>query len=233
MRQARLAQMGEMIAMIAHQWRQPLNNLSLANQLLISKYKKNKLDDKTMQEFSENSKKQITQMSETVDDFRNFFKEKKEKTKFCVNELIDDILNMTHHVYVNDGIDLQFIQKESLYIYGHPNELGQVLLNILNNAKDALNEQNKAYKKIFITLEKQDGYVCINIEDNAGGIPQSIQEQIYDPYFSTKDEKNGTGLGLYMAKMIIHEKFQGMLTFENTNDGAIFQIMIKDKDSVA
>jgi len=233
MQQSRLAQMGEMIAMIAHQWRQPLNNLALANQLLISRYKKNKLDDETVDYFKENSKKQISLMSSTIDDFRNFFKSEKNRENFCVNGVIDNILDMTKAIYTTSGIKIDFQAEKSYYCFGYPNDLGQVILNIINNAKDALVESENRDKKININITKQDsGEIQINIADNAGGIPESIMGKIFDPYFTTKDSKNGTGLGLYMTKMIVQEKLNAQISVKNENGGANFKILLKgDKNS--
>ena len=229
LKQSRLAQMGEMIAMIAHQWRQPLNNLSLSNQLLVSKYNKGKLNDDAMQSFKENSKKQITHMSKTIDDFRNFFRPEQKRKEFSVNEVVSDLMHITDGIYDMHCIKLEFIEDKEFFSDGYPNELGQAILNIINNAKDALLETENSEKFIKISLEHKEENILIAIEDNAGGIPQNISNSIFDPYFSTKESKNGTGLGLYMTKMIITDKFNGTIGFENTEDGVRFEIMIKEK----
>jgi signal transduction histidine kinase len=228
LQQSRLAQMGEMIAMIAHQWRQPLNNLSLANQLLISKYTKGKLDDKTVMTFKEHSQKQIKHMSKTIDDFRNFFKAEKKSQDFCVNDVISHILDITQNIYENHSIELNFVKMPKLYSHGYPNELGQAILNIINNAKDALIELDKEHKYIEIELLNRENTIYLLIKDNAGGIAEDIQEKIFDPYFSTKKDKNGTGLGLYMTKMIIDEKLHGKIYFYNTDEGVTFEIQLKE-----
>jgi signal transduction histidine kinase len=229
LKQSRLAQMGEMIAMIAHQWRQPLNNLSLSNQLLISKYNKGKLNDNTMEMFKKNSKKQITHMSKTIDDFRNFFKPEQKKQEFNVNGVINDLMHITDGIYDMHNIKLTFTEEEQFFSNGYPNELGQAILNIINNAKDALLETENSEKFIKISLKHREENILISIEDNAGGIPQNIADKIFDPYFSTKESKNGTGLGLYMTKMIIIDKLNGEITFSNTEDGVRFEILIKEK----
>ncbi len=232
MQQSRLAQMGEMIAMIAHQWRQPLNNLALANQLLISKYNKNRLDDKTMDYFKENSKKQIDLMSTTIDDFRNFFKSEKNRENFCINSVIENILDMTKAIYTTSGIKINFRAKELYHCYGYPNDLGQAILNIINNAKDALVESDDEDKNIDINVERlDDGKIAVSIADNAGGIPEDVIDKIFDPYFTTKDSKNGTGLGLYMTKMIIQEKLNAKIVVLNKNSGANFKIILKGEKS--
>jgi signal transduction histidine kinase len=226
--QSRLAQMGEMIAMIAHQWRQPLNNLSLSNQLLVSKYYKGKLNDKMVDSFKETSKRQITHMSKTIDDFRNFFKSELKVKEFCVNDVVNDILNITQGIYDTYAINLNFSASREFYAKGYSNELGQAILNIINNAKDALIETQRENKFINISLQDKGENILLSIEDNANGIPEKIATKIFDPYFSTKESKNGTGLGLYMSKMVIVEKFNGHLTFTNTTQGVKFEITFKE-----
>ena len=228
--QSRLAQMGEMISMIAHQWRQPLNNLSLVHLLLLSKFNKGKLDQEAMEYFQKNAKKQIQLMSSTIDDFRNFFKSNKVAKEFFLNDMVQDTLDITKTIYDNEEIEIDFKSDGNHKILGFPNELAQVLLNILNNAKDALNENEVEKKKIAITIRKEeDEGIVLTIADNAGGIPEEIMEKIFDPYFSTKTEKNGTGLGLYMSKMIITEQLQGQLSVKNLKEGAMFTIYFPPK----
>ena len=227
--QSRLAQMGEMISMIAHQWRQPLNSLMLSNQLVVSKYTKGKLDEASIEYFKKNSQMLIRQMSQTIDDFKNFFTPHKEKEMFCVNEIIKSALNMVKDLYMQENISLSFHEKEYLYTFGHPNELGQAILNITNNAKDALLENSVEDKEIKISLSKEKHTIILEISDNAGGIPEEIIDKIFDPYFSTKSKKNGTGLGLYMTKMIINEQLDAKVEVKNTLFGARFTIQLKEE----
>ena len=228
-RQSRLAQMGEMIAMIAHQWRQPLNNLSLVNQLLISKYKKGQLDEKAITQFKTNAQKQIALMSSTIDDFRNFFKSDEKKVPFDIDDVIQNVIAMTEAIFKSHGIQLLYKSQNGLRTYGYPNTLAQALLNIINNAKDALLSTSKeSMKYIKIVTKKQKGKIIIRIEDNGGGIPQEIIDKIFDPYFSTKNEKNGTGLGLYMSKTIIEKQMAGRIDVINTPNGALFTIYLQE-----
>ena len=225
--QSRLAQMGEMISMIAHQWRQPLNSLSILNQTIILKYKLNKLDKEYLSYFDTNSQKQIQHMSKTIDDFRDFFKPEKELTKFSLNSTITDTIDMLKPILEKNNIDIIFNQKEELQTTGYKNELGQSILNIINNAKDILIENNIKNKKIDISLIKDKTTITIIIKDNAGGIPTDIIDKVFIPYFSTKSDKNGTGLGLYMTKIIIEEHMNGEITVSNDKDGAVFKIILK------
>jgi len=227
--QSRLAQMGEMINMIAHQWRQPLNNLSLVNQILILKYNKGKLDREAIEYFELNSQKQINFMSTTIDDFRDFFRAEKIKIEFNIVDVINNILNMTNPIYESYHIEITFHKEEdkNYLSLGYPNALAQAIINIINNAKDALIELDSSVKKkIDIILKNEDGIINLIIKDNAGGIPQDIIENIFNPYFSTKKEKNGTGLGLYMSKRIIEEQMNAKISVSNDIDGAIFTISL-------
>jgi len=226
LQQNRLAQMGEMINMIAHQWRQPLNYLSLINQTLYYQYTNRKLNDEKMKDFREKSNKTIHQMSSTIDDFRNFFRPEKTKTLFCVNDVIDNVLDITTPMFRHNSIKIFFQSKAIYHAYGFPNELGQSILNIVNNAQDALNELETADKYIEILLFHQAETLILSIYDNAGGIPEDIIDQIFDPYFSTKNNKNGTGLGLYISKIIIEDHMDGKLLVSNKKNGACFKIYL-------
>ena len=224
LQQSRLVQMGEMISMIAHQWRQPLNILGMLNQTIILKYKENKLNDESIDYFKNNSKLQITQMSQTIDDFRNFFKPEIEKEEFYINEVIHNTINMVKPIFTHEGIHINLEIKVEPKMIAYPNELGQAILNIINNAKDALIEKNVKEKTISISLFQNDNHPTLTISDNAGGIPKEIIDKIFEPYFSTK-EKNGTGLGLYMTKIIMEDHMNAKIDVTNNTGGAVFTII--------
>jgi signal transduction histidine kinase len=224
--QNRLAQMGEMISMIAHQWRQPLNNLSVLNQTILLKHKLSKLDDEIMEDFKHNSKKQIHQMTQTIDDFSDFFKPDKEKTNFFIDEALNDTIEILKPLFEKNKIDINLNIEDKYSLFSYKNEFGQALLNILNNAKDALIENEIENKKIDIHINKENQHILLNIKDNAGGISDEIIENIFDPYFSTKDEKNGTGLGLYMTKIIIEDHMGGRISVQSKNDNSTFSIRL-------
>jgi signal transduction histidine kinase len=224
--QSRLAQMGEMISMIAHQWRQPLNTLAIINQTLVLKHRRGKIDDNIIEDFKKDSNNQIKQMSATIDDFRNFFKPDKELKKLCISDVLKTTLEVASPMLVSSNIDIKMDIQKDIFIEAYQNEFGQVILNIINNAKDALVENKIADKKIYVNLKDLDDKVLISIEDNAGGIPDDILKDIFNPYFSTKDSKNGTGLGLYMSKLIIEEHMGGELSASNANEGARFTLVL-------
>ena len=165
-------------------------------------------------------------MSATIDDFRNFFKSDREKERFCINENINKILIMTKPMFTAENINIEFEVTEPYYTYGYPNEFSQVILNIISNARDILIEQELEYKYIHVSIEDTQENIIVSIEDNGGGIPEEIIDKVFDPYFSTKESKNGTGLGLYMVKMIIVEHMQADITVSNTKEGAIFKIIL-------
>ena len=223
MQQSRLAQMGEAISMIAHQWRQPLNTLSLVTEGIHIKYTIGKLDSETMNKFNTTAQKQIQQMSNTIDDFRDFFKPEKERLVFPVDKTINHIMTILEYMIAKEAITLDTTIEDELYISGYHNELGQVLINIINNAKDALNDMpNNKERLIKLDAYRDGDRVYITIKDNAGGIPKAIEGSIFDPYFSTKTQKNGTGLGLYMSRIIIKEHMNGTLELDNSESGAKF-----------
>jgi signal transduction histidine kinase len=226
MRQSRLAQMGEMLSMIAHQWRQPLNNLALLNQMILTRHRRGEMDGERMAEFAENSQRQIRMMSQTIDDFQNFFKPEERKKDFRVDEVVSNLLGMTGKLFGSDKIRIDWEPGPSIGSHGYPNALAQVLLNLLNNARDALVERENAPKTIRIEIGEESGEIWLRISDNAGGIPEEILPRIFDPYFSTKKEKNGTGLGLYMSKMLIEEQMGGRIEVANTSEGASFTIRL-------
>jgi len=225
--QDRLARMGEMIAMIAHQWRQPLNNLALVNQVLISKYSREILDDTAMEYFKENSQKQIQQMSDTIDDFRNFYKMDKEKMDFCVSDLVAELIRQTRMLYENAGLTVTYHKETCPRFIGYPNELKHAIQNIMSNARDALIAREETDKEIVIKVFENTEGIVISIADNAGGIPEAVRDKIFDPYFSTKDSKNGTGLGLYMTNVIIRDHMGSDIIVNHKSDGTEFMIILK------
>lgn len=226
--QSKLAAMGEMIGNIAHQWRQPLNALSLVLQNIDFNYKLGELDDEFMDKSIKKANLLTTNMSKTIDDFRNFFKPNKEKKIFSLQESINKTISLIDATLNNNNIKLDYNRGDEILIYGFINEFSQVILNIINNAKDALNEKKLENATIKIEIKKEESNVLIMIEDNAGGIPKDIIDKIYDPYFTTKEEGKGTGIGLYMSKVIIEENMGGKIIAQNINSGARFTISIPD-----
>ncbi len=221
--QSRLAQMGEMISMIAHQWRQPLSAISSTSSAINIKAQLTHLDNDTAIELSNKISQYAQHLSSTIDDFREFFKSNKEKRDTTYDELIQSVLNIIEVSVKNKNINLikNLNCKDTFNTY--PNEIKQVILNLIKNAEDILLEKN--IKNPTIKIETSCG--ILTISDNGGGISEDIKEKIFDPYFSTKTKKDGTGLGLYMSKTIIEEHCGGRLSVSNDKDGAVFSIILE------
>ncbi|KAB7883027.1 transporter substrate-binding domain-containing protein [Poseidonibacter ostreae] len=224
--QSRLADMGEMISMIAHQWRQPLSAVSLIIQNIHLTYTFGKLDEKYLFVQTQKAKTLTEQMSKTINDFRDFFKPNKKKSNFSLHAAIQQTITLIDDSFRHNEIEIIRNLKDDVMVYGFSNELSQVILNILVNSKDALVENKTKNPYINIRLEKDTKYGKISISDNAGGIEHKILDKIFEPYFTTKESHNGTGLGLYMSKMIVEQNMHGKLSVENTPDGAKFCISI-------
>ncbi len=230
LQQSRLAQMGEMISMIAHQWRQPLSAISSTSSTMLLKAKLNKLDKELVMELSSKINEYSQHLSETINDFRNFFKtdKKQDITNFSI--IIDNVISIIKSSLDSKKIKItkELNYKDSFKTY--PNELKQVILNLIKNAEDALVESSKENPYIKIKTYKKDDKVILEISDNAGGIPKDIISKIFDPYFSTKKKKDGTGLGLYMSKIIIEDHCKGVMSVYNNEEGAVFKIELNLKE---
>ncbi len=224
--QSRLAAMGEMISVIAHQWRQPLNAIASIATRVKMKIKTNRLDMDFLEDKTNEINNYLQYMSKTIDDFRNFFEPTKNKSKTNVLELIQASVKILEHTFKAESIDIQIEEENLSTIYVHKNELIQVFINILNNSKDAFVEKNILNRKIEISFEQTDGYQTALIKDNAGGINKKILKKIFTPYFSTKDKKNGTGLGLYICQNIVEKHADGRIKVENKDDGVVFRIIL-------
>ncbi|BCD60207.1 two-component system, chemotaxis family, CheB/CheR fusion protein [Nitratiruptor sp. YY08-14] len=215
--QSKLAAMGEMVANIAHQWRQPLNLLSLLITDLHIEFNNNHLTQDKFEEFYEKSNEIIQNMSKTIDDFRNFFSTNKIKLRFKLKELIEDTKKIVLPSLEQNHIALKENIKD-IELIGYKSELMQVLINIINNAKDAIKERKIQNGKIIIYNKNEKEYIFLYVQDNGGGIKPEILDKVFEPYFTTKFKSNGTGLGLYMSKMIM-EAMKGDISLENEGDG--------------
>jgi PAS domain S-box-containing protein len=227
--QSRLASMGEMIGNIAHQWRQPLNSLgTLVMELETKHYYEDGVDDGFVDEFVDKCDTTLQYLSKTIDDFRNFFQPSKEMSLFNIQKLLQEVEYIMQIPLSNNDISLYIECSVDIEINSYKNELKQVIINIINNAKDALKESDNSKKEHFIRLKVDDrsNSILLSIIDNAGGVPEEIIDKIFDPYFTTKFKSQGTGLGLYMSKTIVESSMDGVLEVTNSTDGAIFTIEI-------
>ena len=229
--QTRLAAMGEMIGNIAHQWRQPLNALGLVFQNLKFSYEIGELNDEVLNRTVDKAEMLTKNMSKTIDDFRNFFRPNKAKEYFDINKSVLDAISLVESTFVHHNIKLEKdFKEEKIDVFGFPNEFSQVILNIISNAKDALIGNKIENPMIKIETKVEDDYAYISIKDNALGIKDEIIHKIFEPYFTTKDEVQGTGIGLYMSKIIIEKNMNGKIYLENTHEGANFIIKLFMKD---
>lgn len=224
--QARLAAMGEMIANIAHQWRQPLNNLGLVLSNIEDAYTYNDLDSEFLHHSIDKSRKLISKMSDTIDDFRYFLNPKNEKKHFSIYTSILSVLDLLEENLRFHHIDISFDSISDVHVDGYENQFSQAIFNIITNSIDALACSSSHIRKIIISIYEEDGLAVTEIKDNAGGVSEDIIHKVFDIYFTTKKESKGTGLGLYITKTIIENNMDGKVELKNLADGVIMKVLI-------
>ncbi len=223
---SKMADMGDMLSMIAHQWRQPLNQMSYVFMNIESVCEDEKGDKKYLALKLKEATELLEFMSVTIDDFKNYFRPDKEKEFVLVSDIIKTSVALIKNSLQMDDIEIELHSEGRDLTHIYKNEFIQVILNLIKNSKDVLTLKNIQNPKIIITSTCQNDRLVVEICDNGGGVDESIKEKIFEPYFSTKDSKSGTGLGLYMSKMIIEEHMGGELSVTNTKEGACFIIKI-------
>jgi len=224
--QSRQAAMGDMISMIAHQWRQPISIISMeANSLEADLELENEISKETLSHLATTIATQTQHLSKTIDDFRNFFKPNKEVQSTTLNNIFSNIKSLIQKSLDNNGITLSIKIEEDYKILTYKNELVQVLVNLILNARDAIEERATSGGKIDIEVIKKESKVFIEVCDNGVGISEELFDKIGEPYISSKG-KNGTGLGLYMSSVIVTKHLQGSLTWKNISDGACFSVIL-------
>ncbi|QWR77941.1 sensor histidine kinase [Candidatus Magnetomonas plexicatena] len=244
--QSKMAAMGDMIAAIAHQWKQPLNAVSVIVQDIKDAYEYNEINDEYINSFIKNSLQQINFISKTIDDFRNFFKPSKEKETFDLIGISADVFSMMSSQFKHNMIDYkitchthgktfnnlsEIVPCEATIITTYKSYLSHVIMNIISNAKDAIIQRRSSgglskndMGLIAIDVYRDNNILKMEISDNGGGIPDEIMDKVFDQYFTTKDNTTGTGIGLYMSKMIIEDSIEGKIYLRNIPDGAVFTI---------
>ena len=221
--QSRLASLGEMLANIAHQWRQPLTELNLtAFNMKKAAFSDDK--DEVGKLYSE-SKNIIKNMSNTIDDFTNFFKPEKDKELFSVSESINEAISLLQKLITAEMISIK-TDLQDIKVLGISNELTQVIINLIKNSSDAFIQNGILIREINIVAKEEDGYVLIEVQDNAGGIKQKSVYKVFEPYFTTKHSSQGTGLGLFMSKMICEKGMHGSLDVKSKKNITAFSIRI-------
>lgn len=224
--QSRLASMGEMIGNIAHQWRQPLNIMALVMQDLYISDQLGNLTSKKMEDSYEKSNNLLQYMSQTIDDFRNFFQQGGEESQFSIKDALDSVYNLVSTNLSYNHISCKIDVKHDSMVKGGLNEFKQVLINIINNAQEAIESNANSEKRINVLITQEKDSALISIRDDGGGISKKVIDKVFDPYFTTKNQTQGTGLGLYMSKQIIENSMCGSLSVKNVEEGAEFRITL-------
>ena len=222
--QSKIVAMGEMIENIAHQWRQPLASVS-NSVILVDKKLKNNL---SVQKDLDSIETTVQDMSKIIDNFQNFYKEDKSRVQYSTQDVINKTISIINCAFKNKHIKIDNNDDDDFILYNYPNKLQQVLLVILNNARESIQQHKieNGIVKIKTTLDKTTGKLCIEICNNGGNIKDDIIDKIFEPYFTTKHKSQGIGLGLYMAKMIMNQCMDGELIVENINNGVCFKIIL-------
>jgi C4-dicarboxylate-specific signal transduction histidine kinase len=224
--QSKQAVMGEMISMIAHQWRQPLSAITLQiSNLQLERMLGHTVDEAKNEKVLSDISDKIMYLSQTIDDFQTFFKPDRIANKIEVQQLFKKALNLSWAKAEHTGIEIEIPENKKITLLAYENELIQVILNLLNNAIDAFEHLEKKEKKIELFAQEEENFISLFVKDNASGIAEENMNKLFEPYFSTKG-KNGTGLGLYMSQMIIQKQFGGEIDVQSSNEGTTFIIKI-------
>jgi len=222
--QSKLASMGEMVANISHQWRQPLTHLSYVSMNLKAAYHADKLNTKYIDKKTDEINAQIEFMSNTIDDFRNFFRSDKRIEEFGILGAVKNSYSLLKAALKHYDIEVVITCEKEVFIKSYKNEFTQVIFNMLNNSKQAFEERGIQKRKIDIVIKKNKKELSILLSDNALGINEKLLSKVFEPYFTTKDE--GMGIGLYMSKVIIEKHMSGKLSAKNVPKGILFEILL-------
>lgn len=220
---SRLAAMGEMIDAVAHQWKQPLNAISLVMEMLEDDYKKGDVTQTYIKDVGETVHFQIDHMISTLNEFRSFLRPSTKNENFYIKEVLDNIQILMKDELTSQNINLVLDIDKTLKAYGNKNELKHIFINLINNSIDAFNEREIQKRNIYIRCYKENDHTFIEVEDNAGGIPQTVLNTIFDANVTTKKNRSGTGIGLYVSAQIV-KKNNATIKARNSESGAIFTI---------
>lgn len=226
--QSKMAAMGEMLDAVAHQWKQPLNALTMYADLLHSDFDEGNVDQAYIDEMLEGVQVQIDHMTTTLGEFRNFFRPNTAIAPFSLNEIVQSVLFLVNDEFMKNNIDVEVKIDNEILLEGNENEFKHLILNIINNAKDAFNEKRLKERHITIVSVQDDEMTTLTIKDNAGGIPEEVIDHIFEANVTTKEQGKGTGIGLYMSLQIV-EKMNGTIRVANEGDGACFTVTFQQK----
>jgi len=227
MQQSKMAAMGEMLDAVAHQWKQPLNALSMYAELIKINYEDGEVDAAYIEQFQKDIETQISHMTDTLATFRNFFRPTTELHSFDLRRVVDDVLLLAKDELTKNTIEVEVVEEGTLELYGSENEFKHLLLNVINNAKDAFNDNGVKSRKITIRIIADEKNPRLEVEDSAGGIPESVIDKIFQAHFTTKEQGKGTGIGLYMSSQIA-QKHHADLSVENRENGACFTVTFSE-----
>ncbi len=224
--QSKMAIMGDMMDSVAHQWKQPLNSLTMLNDMLVDDFKDGIVDEAYIVDMTETSQMQISHMVNTLNEFRTFFRPSKESADFFIKDCLDSVEILMKDELIKNNIVIETDIVDNLVIYGQVNEFKHIFLNLLSNSKDAFNEKEITNRVINIRTYKENDNNIIEFGDNAQGIPLHVIADIFKPNVTTKETGKGTGIGLFMSSQIV-QKHKGVISVSNNDSGAVFKIVIK------
>jgi len=225
--QSRLASMGEMIDAIAHQWKQPLNAISMMIEMLKDDFHTSDITSEYINDLEKSIHIQIDYMVSTLSEFRNFLRPSTKNTQFYINTIVQNVQILMKDELIAQNLHLELDIDENIQFFGSKNEFKHLFINIINNSIDAFNEKNISERKLSIKAYKDGKDIYLQIKDNAGGIPTNIINHIFKPNITTKADGKGTGIGLYMCQQIV-AKNNGKIEASNTEDGALFSISFRE-----
>ncbi|WP_321779260.1 HAMP domain-containing sensor histidine kinase [Sulfurimonas sp.] len=223
--QSRLASMGEMIDAVAHQWKQPLNAISMMVDILRDDYSTGHVNDSYIDDLDTTVHLQIDHMVNTLSEFRTFLRPSTKNEDFQIGSVIQNVEILMKDELITQNLHIKIDIDEDISIFGNKNEFKHLFINLINNSIDAFNEKNISAREINIRAYKEGKNIYIEVEDNAGGIPKNIINHIFRPNVTTKAEGKGTGIGLYMSSQIV-TKNNGTINVHNTDEGAFFTIIL-------
>lgn len=223
---SRQAAMGEMIDAVAHQWKQPLNSISMIIDMLKDDFQKNNVDIAYINDLDKTVHMQIDHMVNTLSEFRNFLRPTTKDENFNLKNVVENVQVLMKDELLSQNVNLTTNIEDSISLQGNKNEFKHIFLNLISNSIDAFNEKNIQNRLININAYTEDEFISINIQDNAGGIGESVLNEIFKPNFTTKSEGKGTGIGLYMCSQIV-KKNHGYIDVENSSGGTLFKIKLR------
>jgi signal transduction histidine kinase len=223
--QSRLAAMGEMMDAVAHQWKQPLNAISIMVDMLKDDFNHKNVDEEYIEDLNENIHMQIDHMVATLKEFRNFLRPSTKNEEFYIQTIIDNVKVLMKDELISQNLQIHTDIEEDIKIFGNKNEFKHLFINLINNSIDAFNEREIKKRDFYVRCYTENTHIYIEIEDNAGGIPENIIDSIFKPNITTKPEDRGTGIGLYMSAQIV-KKHHGNINVHNTKSGTFFTIIL-------